>query len=241
MSTLQLKLKCCQVKLATHLLTGVKVAIKIMDKRQLGEDLPRIRWIFEDHTHKIWHHLFHQTGNCCYESALSSEHLQTPPGQSSRLFFARLSPVFDFSHFSPFFIRFWRRTQKSTWCWSIVQGESYSTTLWTGTDYVKQRVGNSSDRCFNNFQPYFSPPLTLPVYYRLLRLWHTFMKRVMLTETSNPRTSLLMTTTRWPTYLSATGWAFTLSVEADWLWPVCKTQGRGERDSAGDLLWQVEN
>jgi len=32
-----------KVKLATHLLTGVKVAIKIMDKRQLGEDLPRIR------------------------------------------------------------------------------------------------------------------------------------------------------------------------------------------------------
>ena len=32
-----------KVKLATHLLTGMKVAIKIMDKRQLGEDLPRIR------------------------------------------------------------------------------------------------------------------------------------------------------------------------------------------------------
>jgi len=32
-----------KVKLATHLLTGLKVAIKIMDKRQLGEDLPRIR------------------------------------------------------------------------------------------------------------------------------------------------------------------------------------------------------
>jgi len=32
-----------KVKLATHLLTGIKVAIKIMDKRQLGEDLPRIR------------------------------------------------------------------------------------------------------------------------------------------------------------------------------------------------------
>ncbi|KAK8380675.1 hypothetical protein O3P69_007948 [Scylla paramamosain] len=31
-----------KVKLATHLLTGDKVAIKIMDKRQLGEDLPRI-------------------------------------------------------------------------------------------------------------------------------------------------------------------------------------------------------
>jgi serine/threonine protein kinase len=32
-----------KVKLATHTLTGVKVAVKIMDKRQLGEDLPRIR------------------------------------------------------------------------------------------------------------------------------------------------------------------------------------------------------
>jgi len=32
-----------KVKLATHLLTGMKVAVKIMDKRQLGEDLPRIR------------------------------------------------------------------------------------------------------------------------------------------------------------------------------------------------------
>jgi len=31
------------VKLASHLLTGLKVAVKIMDKRQLGEDLPRIR------------------------------------------------------------------------------------------------------------------------------------------------------------------------------------------------------
>lgn len=32
-----------KVKLATHLATGQKVAIKIMDKRQLGEDLPRVR------------------------------------------------------------------------------------------------------------------------------------------------------------------------------------------------------
>jgi len=32
-----------KVKLAIHLTTGDKVAIKIMDKRQLGEDLPRIR------------------------------------------------------------------------------------------------------------------------------------------------------------------------------------------------------
>jgi serine/threonine protein kinase len=31
------------VKLATHLLTGEKAAIKIMDKKQLGEDLPRVR------------------------------------------------------------------------------------------------------------------------------------------------------------------------------------------------------
>ncbi|XP_076041432.1 maternal embryonic leucine zipper kinase-like isoform X2 [Oratosquilla oratoria] len=31
-----------KVKVATHILTGEKVAIKIMDKRQLGEDLPRI-------------------------------------------------------------------------------------------------------------------------------------------------------------------------------------------------------
>ncbi|XP_066974085.1 maternal embryonic leucine zipper kinase-like [Macrobrachium rosenbergii] len=31
-----------KVKLATHILTGEKVAIKIMDKRQLGDDLPRI-------------------------------------------------------------------------------------------------------------------------------------------------------------------------------------------------------
>ncbi len=32
-----------KVKLATHLATGDRVAVKIMDKRQLGEDLPRIR------------------------------------------------------------------------------------------------------------------------------------------------------------------------------------------------------
>eukprot|EP00096_Caligus_rogercresseyi_P005290 TRINITY_DN2049_c0_g1_i3.p1 TRINITY_DN2049_c0_g1~~TRINITY_DN2049_c0_g1_i3.p1 ORF type:complete len:633 (+),score=214.86 TRINITY_DN2049_c0_g1_i3:46-1944(+) len=32
-----------KVKLATHVLTGSKVAIKIMDKKQLGEDLPRVR------------------------------------------------------------------------------------------------------------------------------------------------------------------------------------------------------
>ena len=32
-----------KVKLATHLITGEKVAIKIMDKKQLGEDLPRVR------------------------------------------------------------------------------------------------------------------------------------------------------------------------------------------------------
>ena len=31
-----------KVKLATHTLTGEKVAIKIMDKKMLGEDLPRI-------------------------------------------------------------------------------------------------------------------------------------------------------------------------------------------------------
>ena len=32
-----------KIKVATHLQTGLKFAIKIMDKRQLGEDLPRIR------------------------------------------------------------------------------------------------------------------------------------------------------------------------------------------------------
>lgn len=32
-----------KVKLATHVLTGEKVAVKIMDKKLLGEDLPRIR------------------------------------------------------------------------------------------------------------------------------------------------------------------------------------------------------
>jgi maternal embryonic leucine zipper kinase len=32
-----------KVKLATHLLTGEKVAIKVMDKKSLGEDLPRVR------------------------------------------------------------------------------------------------------------------------------------------------------------------------------------------------------
>jgi maternal embryonic leucine zipper kinase len=32
-----------KVKLATHILTGEKAAIKIMDKKQLGEDLPRVR------------------------------------------------------------------------------------------------------------------------------------------------------------------------------------------------------
>ncbi len=32
-----------KVKVATHVPTGERVAVKIMDKRQLGEDLPRIR------------------------------------------------------------------------------------------------------------------------------------------------------------------------------------------------------
>lgn len=32
-----------KVKVATHLVSGDKVAIKIMDKKQLGEDLPRVR------------------------------------------------------------------------------------------------------------------------------------------------------------------------------------------------------
>lgn len=32
-----------KVKLAYHALTGEKVAIKIMDKRSLGEDLPRVK------------------------------------------------------------------------------------------------------------------------------------------------------------------------------------------------------
>lgn len=32
-----------KVKLATHLATGEKVAIKIMEKSQLKEDLPRVR------------------------------------------------------------------------------------------------------------------------------------------------------------------------------------------------------
>ena len=69
-----------QVKLATHLLTGVKVAIKIMDKRQLGEDLPRIRLV----AFACWQmskFLLHQTWNSCNESALSPEHLQASPGE----------------------------------------------------------------------------------------------------------------------------------------------------------------
>ena len=32
-----------KVKRATHILTGERVAIKIMDKKGLGEDLPRVR------------------------------------------------------------------------------------------------------------------------------------------------------------------------------------------------------
>lgn len=32
-----------KVKLATHLATGEKVAIKIMDKNKLGDDLPRVK------------------------------------------------------------------------------------------------------------------------------------------------------------------------------------------------------
>ncbi|KIH43808.1 hypothetical protein ANCDUO_26180 [Ancylostoma duodenale] len=31
-----------KVKLATHLLTGLKVAIKIIDKKAIGDDLPRV-------------------------------------------------------------------------------------------------------------------------------------------------------------------------------------------------------
>ena len=32
---------------------------------------------------KYDHISFYQAGNCCYESALSSEYLQTPPGHTS--------------------------------------------------------------------------------------------------------------------------------------------------------------
>ena len=32
-----------KVKLGTHILTGEKVAIKVMDKKRLGDDLPRVR------------------------------------------------------------------------------------------------------------------------------------------------------------------------------------------------------
>ena len=31
------------MKLGTHILTGEKVAIKVMDKKRLGDDLPRVR------------------------------------------------------------------------------------------------------------------------------------------------------------------------------------------------------
>eukprot|EP00091_Calanus_sinicus_P004617 TRINITY_DN14953_c0_g1_i2.p1 TRINITY_DN14953_c0_g1~~TRINITY_DN14953_c0_g1_i2.p1 ORF type:complete len:124 (-),score=10.95 TRINITY_DN14953_c0_g1_i2:355-726(-) len=53
-----------KVKLATHLLTGMKVAVRVMDKRRVGVGtLPRS-----------------QAGNCCHEGALPPEHLQAAAG-----------------------------------------------------------------------------------------------------------------------------------------------------------------
>ena len=112
-------------------------------------------------------------------------------------------------------------------------------------DYIvdRDRLCEAESRKFfrqvinDHFQP-FLPPL----HFRLLRLWHTFMKQDMLTETWNPRTSLLMTTTRWRIYISGCyrklRWNF--PVEAYRLWPVCQAQGWGERNGAGDMLWQVK-
>ncbi|KAL7636620.1 UNVERIFIED_CONTAM: hypothetical protein RMT77_013397 [Armadillidium vulgare] len=46
-----------KVKVATHVLTGDKVAIKIMDKKQLGEDLPRIHLEIEAMKHLSHQHI----------------------------------------------------------------------------------------------------------------------------------------------------------------------------------------
>ena len=131
-----------------------------------------------------------QVGNCRNESALPSEHLQTTSGLTSRLFFSSFHP----------FSRFSKPTQKSTWCWSIARGESCSTTLWTETDCARQRAENSSDRCclvailvpcdmMSDSRQYIFSSLEIALCCRLLQLWHTFTKLVMLTEISNQRTS----------------------------------------------------
>ncbi|TMS39822.1 hypothetical protein L596_006293 [Steinernema carpocapsae] len=42
-SSLRIRIPARIVKLATHLLTGQQVAIKIIDKKAIGDDLPRVK------------------------------------------------------------------------------------------------------------------------------------------------------------------------------------------------------
>ena len=174
------------MKLATHLLTGVKVAIKIMDKRQLGEDLPRIRWIFrtmmtptlafpafrlEIAAMKV---LCHQ--NIC-------KLLQVLP----QGFFFQFSSVFQV-------------LETDTKIYMVLEycpgGELF--------DYIvdRDRLCEAESRKFfrqvlsccnfgamSDSRQFIFSSLEIALCCRLLQLWHTFTKLVMLTEISNQRTS----------------------------------------------------
>ena len=94
-----------KVKLATHLVTGEKVAIKIMDKRQLGEDLPRVR--LEIAAMKV---LRHQ--NICKLYQVRSHEKK-----SRKTFFIKCCNF-----------RLWKQTPKFSWCLNIVQVVSSLTT-----------------------------------------------------------------------------------------------------------------
>ena len=175
-----------------------------MDKRQLGEDLPRIRWIFKEENLKIWHNLFSPGWKLllwkCFvirtsanSSRLNSQALIIQESWIKTLSFVRSSSLFTF-----------QVLETDTKIYMVLEycpgGELF--------DYIvdRDRLCEAESRKFfrqvinDHFQP-FLPPL----HFRLLRLWHTFMKQDMLTETWNPRTSLLMTTTRWLIHLGATG------------------------------------
>ena len=131
-----------------------------MDKRQLGEDLPRIRWIFRTM----------MTPTLAFPAiGWKLPQWKCSAIRTSANYFRSYLKAFFSSSFHPF-SRFSKPTQKSTWCWSIARGESCSTTLWTETDCARQRAENSSDRCClvailvpcRTLSSIFSPALKLP-------------------------------------------------------------------------------
>ncbi|KAF2345306.1 Protein kinase domain, partial [Trinorchestia longiramus] len=101
-----------KVKAATHLLTGHKVAIKIMDKKQLGDDLPRIYQEIEamkllDHEHicrlyqvletasKIYMVLEYCPGGELFDYIVERDRLEE---EEARLFFRQIVSAVSYIH-----------------------------------------------------------------------------------------------------------------------------------------------